>query len=111
VDDLELLLDPATMAIAIRSAARLGKSDLGVNRRRVEALRKKLQEDGQSFKRLLFKLRPPDLDREQLLRHTDRTSDRRYICAEPFITVFRQVVVVQAEQRHYPFYLQYFMVS
>ena len=46
VDDLELLLDPATMAIAIRSATRLGKSDLGVNRRRVEALRKKLQEDG-----------------------------------------------------------------
>jgi uncharacterized protein (DUF1499 family) len=46
VDDLELLLDPATMVIAIRSAARVGKSDLGVNRRRVEALRKKLKEDG-----------------------------------------------------------------
>jgi len=46
VDDLELLLDPATMTIAIRSAARVGKSDLGVNRRRVEALRKKLQENG-----------------------------------------------------------------
>ncbi|MDX2448729.1 MAG: DUF1499 domain-containing protein [Desulfobacterales bacterium] len=46
VDDLELLLDPATRVIAIRSAARSGKSDLGVNRRRVETLRKKLKEDG-----------------------------------------------------------------
>ena len=46
IDDLELLLDPVTRVIAIRSAARVGKSDLGVNRRRVETLRKKLKEDG-----------------------------------------------------------------
>ncbi len=46
VDDLELLLDPATMVIAIRSAARVGKSDLGVNRRRVESLRIRFKEDG-----------------------------------------------------------------
>jgi uncharacterized protein (DUF1499 family) len=46
IDDLELLLNPVTRVIAIRSAARVGKSDLGVNRRRVETLRKKLNEDG-----------------------------------------------------------------
>lgn len=46
VDDLELLLDPATGVIAIRSAARVGYSDLGVNRSRVEALRQKLSTDG-----------------------------------------------------------------
>jgi uncharacterized protein (DUF1499 family) len=46
IDDLELLLDPVTRVIAVRSAARVGKSDLGVNRRRVEAIRKKLKRDG-----------------------------------------------------------------
>jgi len=46
VDDLELLLDLSTMKIAIRSAARSGKSDLGVNRRRVETLRQKFKTDG-----------------------------------------------------------------
>jgi uncharacterized protein (DUF1499 family) len=46
VDDLELLLDPATAMVAIRSAARVGYSDLGVNRRRVEALRQKLMSEG-----------------------------------------------------------------
>ncbi len=46
VDDLELLLDPATGVIAIRSAARVGYSDLGVNRSRVEALRQKFKTDG-----------------------------------------------------------------
>ncbi len=46
IDDLELLLDPLTGVVAIRSAARVGKSDLGVNRRRVETLRKNLKEDG-----------------------------------------------------------------
>lgn len=39
VDDLELHLRPAQNLIAVRSAARLGHSDLGVNRRRVENLR------------------------------------------------------------------------
>lgn len=39
VDDLEFHLRPATGIIAVRSAARLGYSDFGVNRRRVESLR------------------------------------------------------------------------
>ncbi len=39
VDDLELHLRPADAQIAVRSASRLGYSDMGVNRRRVEALR------------------------------------------------------------------------
>jgi uncharacterized protein (DUF1499 family) len=39
VDDLELHLRPREGVIAIRSAARLGYSDLGANRRRVERLR------------------------------------------------------------------------
>ena len=46
VDDLELLLDPVTRVIEIRSAARAGYSDLGVNRRRVEALRQQFRTDG-----------------------------------------------------------------
>jgi len=40
VDDLELRLDRAAQVIQIRSASRVGHRDLGVNRRRVEALRK-----------------------------------------------------------------------
>ncbi len=39
VDDLELHLRPDENTIAIRSASRLGHSDLGVNRNRVEKLR------------------------------------------------------------------------
>jgi len=39
VDDLQLLLDEASGCIHIRSASRVGRSDFGVNRRRVEALR------------------------------------------------------------------------
>lgn len=39
VDDLELHARPAQNFIAVRSAARLGYSDFGVNRRRVEDLR------------------------------------------------------------------------
>ena len=42
VDDLELHLRPSEGVIAIRSAARLGYSDFGVNRRRVEVLRASL---------------------------------------------------------------------
>ncbi len=38
-DDLELNLRPDDGVIAVRSASRLGYSDLGVNRRRVEFLR------------------------------------------------------------------------
>jgi uncharacterized protein (DUF1499 family) len=42
VDDLELKLDRQTGIIAVRSASRVGYSDLGVNRRRVESLRRRL---------------------------------------------------------------------
>ena len=45
VDDLELLLDTSTGVISIRSASRLGTSDFGVNRKRVEALRVELQQN------------------------------------------------------------------
>ncbi len=46
VDDLELVLRPARGEIAVRSASRLGHSDLGVNRRRVETLREALRRRG-----------------------------------------------------------------
>jgi uncharacterized protein (DUF1499 family) len=46
VDDLELYLRPGTGFIAIRSAARLGFSDLGVNRKRIEQLRLMLTDQG-----------------------------------------------------------------
>lgn len=38
-DDLELLADPGAGVVHVRSASRVGHSDLGVNRDRVEALR------------------------------------------------------------------------
>jgi uncharacterized protein (DUF1499 family) len=43
VDDVELLFDIERKLIHIRSASRVGRWDLGVNRRRVEQLRYKLQ--------------------------------------------------------------------
>lgn len=43
VDDLELELREDEGIIAVRSASRTGKSDFGVNRRRVERLRSALQ--------------------------------------------------------------------
>ncbi|MBR9866496.1 MAG: DUF1499 domain-containing protein [Oceanospirillales bacterium] len=46
VDDLELLRDANAGVIHVRSSSRVGYSDLGVNRKRVEALRK-LLENGQ----------------------------------------------------------------
>lgn len=39
VDDVEFLLDEQAGVIHVRSASRVGRSDLGVNRRRVEQLR------------------------------------------------------------------------
>ena len=42
VDDLELHLRAQEGIIAVRSASRVGYSDLGVNRRRVEAIRAEL---------------------------------------------------------------------
>jgi uncharacterized protein (DUF1499 family) len=41
-DDLELRLDREARVIQVRSASRVGRSDLGTNRRRVEALRAEL---------------------------------------------------------------------
>ncbi len=46
VDDLELHLRPNEEVIAVRSASRLGYSDFGVNRSRVEKLRGKLLSAG-----------------------------------------------------------------
>ena len=46
VDDLELNLQPADQEIAVRSASRVGHSDFGVNRRRVERLRDALIQAG-----------------------------------------------------------------
>jgi len=42
VDDAEFLLDPAERVIHVRSKSRLGRKDFGVNRSRIEALRRKL---------------------------------------------------------------------
>ncbi len=42
VDDLEFALDPSTGLVHVRSAARLGRKDFGVNRARIEALRARL---------------------------------------------------------------------
>jgi uncharacterized protein (DUF1499 family) len=39
VDDVELLLDETTRLVQVRSASRLGRSDFGVNRKRIEELR------------------------------------------------------------------------
>ena len=43
VDDVELYFDEKAGVFHVRSASRLGRRDYGVNRRRVEALRAKLQ--------------------------------------------------------------------
>ncbi|BAU14259.1 hypothetical protein LEP3755_48050 [Leptolyngbya sp. NIES-3755] len=43
VDDVEFYLDRATKSIQVRSASRLGESDLGVNRQRIESIRAQLQ--------------------------------------------------------------------
>jgi uncharacterized protein (DUF1499 family) len=38
VDDVEFVVDPATHVVQFRSASRVGRSDFGVNRKRMEAL-------------------------------------------------------------------------
>lgn len=43
VDDAEFLADPAAGVVHVRSASRLGHSDLGVNRKRLEAIRTAVQ--------------------------------------------------------------------
>ena len=45
-DDLEFYLDAPAGVIQVRSASRLGKGDLGVNRKRVEALRRQFEQGG-----------------------------------------------------------------
>jgi uncharacterized protein (DUF1499 family) len=42
VDDVEFYLDESSKTIQVRSASRLGESDLGVNRQRIEEIRTKL---------------------------------------------------------------------
>jgi uncharacterized protein (DUF1499 family) len=44
VDDVEFYVDRNANVIHVRSASRLGQSDLGVNRQRVETIRTKLNE-------------------------------------------------------------------
>ena len=46
VDDMEFQLRPQEQLIAVRSASRLGYSDLGVNRKRVEQIREQLRSQG-----------------------------------------------------------------
>ncbi|MCA9054173.1 MAG: DUF1499 domain-containing protein [Planctomycetaceae bacterium] len=43
VDDVEFLLDRPAGTIHVRSASRVGHSDLGANRKRVEALRRRFE--------------------------------------------------------------------
>src|SRR5690349_3307247 len=43
VDDVEFWFDPAAKVIQVRSASRVGSGDLGVNRKRVEAVRAALE--------------------------------------------------------------------
>jgi uncharacterized protein (DUF1499 family) len=42
VDDVEFYFDDSTKLIHVRSASRLGHSDLGVNRKRIESIRQSL---------------------------------------------------------------------
>lgn len=42
VDDVEFLIDRNAGAVHVRSASRVGVGDMGVNRSRVEAIRKRL---------------------------------------------------------------------
>jgi uncharacterized protein (DUF1499 family) len=44
VDDVEFLIDSDSKTIHFRSASRLGRSDLGVNRQRMEAIRQKFND-------------------------------------------------------------------
>jgi len=48
-DDLEFYLDEPAGVIQVRSASRLGKGDFGVNRARVEALRRQFEQSAVSL--------------------------------------------------------------
>jgi uncharacterized protein (DUF1499 family) len=43
VDDVEFYVDDSSKTVRVRSASRLGESDFGVNRQRIEEIRKQLQ--------------------------------------------------------------------
>jgi len=43
VDDVEFWYDPSAKAIQVRSASRVGRGDMGVNRKRIEAVRSALE--------------------------------------------------------------------
>ena len=43
VDDVEFWFDPAANVIQVRSASRVGRGDMGVNRKRIEAVRAALE--------------------------------------------------------------------
>jgi len=43
VDDVEFWFDPTAGVVQVRSASRVGRSDLGVNRARIESIRARLQ--------------------------------------------------------------------
>lgn len=43
VDDVEFFLDPVAGVMQVRSASRLGRSDLGANRRRIEEIRQRFK--------------------------------------------------------------------
>ena len=43
VDDVEFWFDPAANVIQLRSASRVGRGDMGVNRKRIEAVRSALE--------------------------------------------------------------------
>ena len=45
VDDVEFLFDPASGVTHVRSASRLGHSDLGANRKRIENIRSAVSRD------------------------------------------------------------------
>ena len=46
VDDVEFYVPPNAKIIHVRSASRMGYSDLGVNRKRIEAIRERLDQAG-----------------------------------------------------------------
>lgn len=46
IDDVELYFVPGTKQIDVRSASRLGRTDFGVNRARIEDIRRKLAASG-----------------------------------------------------------------
>ena len=49
VDDVEFYLDDRNKVIHVKSASRVGYSDLGVNRRRVENIRKRFDQGGKKI--------------------------------------------------------------